>query len=67
MIDLEIKSEYVICEPTLNKSVDSVKQRILERQEDEYDNDWDNGYTQSLRDVYNLLTGLEEWLVKEEE
>jgi len=62
-MNLEIKSEYVfVPAPTLEKSIDLIKDRLLKRLESEdYHNTWDNGYTQSLIDVYNLLTGMESW------
>ena len=57
--NFEIKQVYVLCNPTLEGSIDLIKRRILERtQNEEYNNTWDNGYTQSLMDIYNILTGM---------
>ncbi len=58
--DLTINPNHIINHNvTLDSCIDNVKQRILDRSEKD---SWNQGYTQALLDIHNLLTGTETWL-----
>ena len=45
----------------LDSSIEKIKQRLVTRSTESLDSDWDNGYTQAMIDIYNLLNGVEVW------
>ena len=48
---------------TLDDSIEKIKERLLVRSSDSenLDNDWDQGYSQCMIDIYQLLNGVVIW------